>query len=173
MSSSVPWPCPVCAELVDVGQQDCPHCHTSAAWVDWLRALDFSIRQLHYWSLSGGIDKEGYRTIVTACRSRREDMAKRAQRGEAAPAVATLPPPTQCWSCQAANRVVSRFCGSCGAVQNAPEVRLVRYHTFLIGEIAEHEKAGRLTKQEAQALLDETKRTLASVRQRLEEIRPG
>ena len=84
-SANVPWPCPICAELIDVGLQDCPHCGTSADWMDLMRALDFSIRQFHYWHLTGGLDKTEYRAIVDASRIRREGMTlpEQKQRGQA------------------------------------------------------------------------------------------
>jgi hypothetical protein len=171
-SANVPWPCPICAELVDGNAQDCPHCGTSAEWMDWMRALDFSIRQFHYWNLSGGVDKASYRAIVDASRVRREGMARQAETGQPAPQDKSLPPRTQCWSCSAPIRPNVRFCGNCGATLDAAEVRLLRYHTFLRSEIAEHAKARRITEKEAQALVAETDNTLATIRQRLEAAKP-
>jgi len=164
---------PVCAELVDVGLQDCPHCGTSAGWIDWLRALDFSIRQFHYWNLTGGVDKSEYRTIVDACRGRREEMMRKAESSQEAPEVKTLPSRNQCWSCSTPVRPQARFCGNCGAVQNAAEVRLLRYQTFLRSEIVEHSKAGRIQEKEAEILVQEVDQNLAGIRQRLMSAKPG
>jgi hypothetical protein len=166
-SANVPWPCPVCAELVDVGLQDCPHCGTSADWIDWLRALDFSIRQFHYWNLTGGVDKSEYRTIVDACRGRREEMMRKAESSQDAPEVKALPSRKLCWSCSSPIRPHVRFCGNCGSVLQAPEVRLLRYQTFLRNEIVEHSKAGRVQEKEAETLVQEVDQNLAGIRQRL------
>jgi hypothetical protein len=167
-SANVPWPCPICADLVDVGLQDCPHCGTSADWIDWMRALDFSIRQFHYWNLTGGVDKTEYRAIVDSSRVRREEMVRQAESGQPTPQVQTLPSRTNCWSCATPTRPNARFCGQCGATLNAPEVRLLRYHTFLRSEIAEHAKAKRITEKEALSLVQEVDHTLAGIRQKLE-----
>src|SRR5580658_9477730 len=110
-SGMVPWPCPVCAELVSVVMEDCPHCHAAAGWVDLLRALDFSIRQFHYWSLTGTVSKEEYRAIVDACRVRREEMTRLAQRRFPVTEVAHLPPQGECWSCHTPCRPNMFFCG--------------------------------------------------------------
>ncbi|CAN5431875.1 hypothetical protein BH10PLA2_BH10PLA2_25740 [soil metagenome] len=171
-SANVPWPCPVCAELVDVGLQDCTHCGTAADWIDWLRALDFSIRQFHYWNLTGGVDKSEYRTIVDACRGRREEMMRKAESSQAAPEVKTLPSRVLCWSCSGPIKPTTRFCGQCGAVLQAPEVRLLRYQTFLRSEISEHARAGRVREKEAEALIQEVDQNLVGIRQRLEAAKP-
>ncbi len=171
-SANVPWPCPVCAELVEVGLQDCPHCGTSADWIDWLRALDFSIRQFHYWNLTGGLDKTEYRTIVDACRGRREEMMHQAESNQAAPEVKALPSRTLCWSCSTPTKPNARFCGQCGAVLNVPEVRQLRYQTFLRSEIADHARAGRISEKVAQTLTQEVDQTLVGIRQRLETAKP-
>lgn len=173
MASPVaPWPCPICAELVTIVMEDCPHCRAEAGWIDLLRALDFSIRQFHYWSLTGTVTKDEYRAIVDACRQRREDMSRQAQMGAPSAPEPTLPPQTHCWSCQTSCRPNMSFCGSCGAPLVVPEVRLLRYHTYLCGEITAHRKQSRLDPKKSQQLLEETLVTLEGVRQRLESARP-
>jgi Double zinc ribbon len=171
-SANVPWPCPICAELIDVGLQDCPHCGTPADWMDQMRALDFSIRQFHYWHLTGGLDKTEYRAIVDASRIRREGMTRQAEKGEPAPQIPSLPSRSNCWSCAKPIRPNVRFCGQCGATLDAGEVRLLRFNTFLRSEIAEHAKAGRIAEKKSLALVQEVDQTLASIRVRLEAAKP-
>jgi hypothetical protein len=162
-----PWPCPVCAALVPVGWQDCPYCQAPAAWIDQLLALDFTIRHFHYLTLTGAVSKPQYRLIVDACRQRRDEMVRAAQAGEPPPADTGLPSREQCWSCASPCRPDVRVCARCGATLDLPEVRLLRYRTYLCREIKAHEQAARLSSEQAAQLLAETQESLADVRDRL------
>ena len=140
--------------------------------MDWMRALDFSIRQFHYWNLTSGVDKAEYRSIVDASRVLREGMSRQAETGQPAPEDKSLPSRSKCWSCSAPIRPNGRFCGQCGATLEAAEVRLLRFNTFLRNEIAEHAEAGRIGEKKALALVQEVDQTLAGIRQRLEAAKP-
>ena len=54
----------------------------------------------------------------------------------------------------------------------APEVRLLRYQTFLRNEIVEHSKAGRVQEKEAEVLIQEVDQNLVGIRQRLMSAKP-
>jgi hypothetical protein len=130
--------------------------------------LDFTIRHFHYCSLTGDITKPQYRQIVDACRRRHEELVQAAQKGQPVPVATGLPSRLECWSCAHPCLASSRYCASCGAPTDTPEVRQFRYRTFLCQEIRGHEQAGCLTPAQANQLLTLTAASLADLRQRVE-----
>ncbi len=167
-----PWPCPVCAELLPVGTKDCPSCHAGAAWIDLLRALDFSIRRFELWKLEGSLMRDEYRAIVADDRVRREAWQLAAQRGEPLPTDLGLLKLDECWSCHAPIRPAwATHCVSCGAPLQTPEVRLLRYQTFLCHEIQRHWHGQRLTNEEWQRFAVEAPEAQIDLLARLEKGR--
>jgi hypothetical protein len=135
--------------------------------VDLLLALGFAVRQFHYWNVVGALDRPRYRAIVEATRQRQEAMTEAARRGQPVVAATGLPDRGVCWQCQRACGVAASVCAGCGAPLATPEVRLLRYKTFLCQDVRDHARAGRLTEAQAEQFLTETSDGLAEVRARL------
>jgi len=171
-SATVPWPCPVCAELLPVGKNNCPSCHAGADWIDLLRALDFTIRRFELWKLEGKLSRDEYRAIVTDNRARREALVLESQQGKPVPANLGLLRLDECWSCHTPIRPAwATQCSSCGAPVQTPEVRLLRHQRFLCQEITRHWQAGRLSNEEWQQFSTEAPEAQIELLQRLERER--
>lgn len=155
-TSTTPWPCPVCAEILPVGSRDCPFCSARSEWIDLLRAHDFAIRRFELWKLEGVLSKDEYRVILEDCRKRREAMVRSAQADQELPSDCGLPSPVECWYCRKPNAHVGQHCHACGAPLQSAEVNLLRYRTFLCHEIKRHEKEGRVRLADAESFLTET-----------------
>ena len=169
MASSVaPWPCPVCVGLLPPYPEDCPHCQLPAAWLDLLLALGFAVRQLHYWTIIGGMSRPQYQAIVESVRRRQDAMASAAVRGEAVPAGTGLPSRAICWRCQRPCPSSAQVCSACNAALASPEARLFRYQTFLCKEVQGHSQAGRLSAAQAEQFLKETRSSLAEMTGRVQ-----
>lgn len=166
-TAPAPWPCPVCAWLLPGHLDDCPHCRTPADWLDLLLALGFALRQLHYWSITGALNRPQFRTVVESVRRRQEAMTAAANRGEAVPAPGGLPSRRTCWRCRTTSGPAASVCAACGAPLSTPEVRLFRYKTFLCQEVKDHARTGLLTQAQADHFLAETTEGLADLRTRL------
>ena len=163
----MPWPCPVCTEVVSLSPRDCPHCQVPAAWIDLLNALDFAIRRFHWWSLVGTIDKQQYRVIVDYHRRERQGMAQAAQAGEDVPLDTGLPPQTLCPLCGNSSPTLVRRCPHCGVALDTSEARQVRYQTYLRREIEEHGRERRLGTAQVNQMIAETMAILDEQRGRL------
>src|SRR5262245_61645307 len=125
-AASPPWPCPACAELVPAGQ-DCPGCRLSANWIDLILAVDFTIRQFHFFSVTGEITRPQYRLIVADSRKWHDELVHEGQLGRPAPEVAGLQPRSQCWKCGEPGSGAEEYCSHCRLPLNTSEVRLLRY----------------------------------------------
>lgn len=167
-TTNAPWPCPVCAELILVGLNDCPYCRTSAEWIDAIGALDFAIRRFELWKLEGGITKDQYRTLVLACRQRRAEYVTAAQRGLPVPTDAGLPPLYSCWYCRTPSTATTIRCSKCAAPLNSPEVRLLRFQSYLCNLIQHFTESGHLSKDQWQKFLSETPERQLDLLARLE-----
>jgi len=169
--STSTWPCPACAELIPANYQCCPQCLLSPDWLDLLRALDFAVRSLLLWKLDGDIGAAQYQAVVDACRQQFDRLVRQAQAGQAPPADTGLPPRCACWSCGLTCHPSAHYCPDCSAPLDNPEVRLLRYQQFLVGEVQRHEQAGRLTQNDVQKLLTQVPDQLSQLRRRLDRAR--
>jgi hypothetical protein len=169
--ASANWPCPACAELIPAGYQSCPHCRLSADWLDLLHALDFTVRRFLLWKREGSLSAAAYRRVVDACGRQLDRLLRMAQAGEPLPTETGLLPPYSCWSCELTCHPSARYCPDCAAPLASPEVRLLRYEQFLIGEVRRQQQAGRLTDEEAQRLLNRTPEHLSELRDQLDRAR--
>ena len=70
------------------------------------------------------------------------------------------------WSCGLTCHPSAHYCPDCAAPLHTPEVRLLRYEQFLVGEVRRQQEAGRLTEEEA-------RRLLAGAPEHLSELRGG
>jgi hypothetical protein len=166
--STANWPCPACDELIPAAYQSCPHCRTSADWLDLLRALEFAIRRFHLWKLEGALSADQYRTVVEACGRHLDQLVRQARAGQPLPADSGLPPRCSCWSCELTCHPSAHYCPDCGAPLDNSEVRLLRYHQFVIGEVRRRQQEGGLTEAEARRLLGDAPARLAELRDRLD-----
>ena len=156
MTGNTSWPCPVCAEVIPVGGGDCPYCLASGAWIELIGALDFSTRRFELWKLQGAISVEQYRQILEVTRHRRQAMVRAAQAGEPVPEESGLPSSDRCWRCRTPFKPGALRCGNCGNPLHTPEVRLLRYQSFLCGEVQRHADRGILSMGQWQEFLTET-----------------
>jgi hypothetical protein len=154
--------------LIQIGLHDCPHCQATAAWIDLIGALDFAVRRFELWKLEGGIPRDQFTKIVASYRQRRQTLVEAAQYGQAIPGDSGLPSQTECWSCRAPITLNAKRCAKCNAPQNAPEVRLLRYQTFLCSEIRRLTDAGLLSHEQWQTFLTETPERQIELLARLE-----
>lgn len=162
------WPCPACAELIPLDHQNCPHCRMSADWVDLLRALDFAVRRFLLWKLEGALGAGQYRAVVESCGQYLDRLVRMARAGQALPPDTGLPPRYSCWSCELTCHPSAHYCPDCAAPLHTPDVRLLRYQQFLIGEVRRQERAGRLSEAEARRLLADVPEQLSQLRDRLD-----
>jgi hypothetical protein len=165
------WPCPACTELIPAGHPSCPHCRLSADWLDLLRALDFAIRRFLLWKLEGALSAPKYRAMVDACGRHLDRLVQLAQAGHPVPADTGLLPRCTCWSCELTCHPSAHYCPDCAAPLNSPEVRLLRYEQFLVGEVRRQQQAGRLSEEEVRRLLLGTPEHLTELRDRLDRAR--
>lgn len=174
MNVNRPWPCPICAELIIVGYNDCPFCQSPAGWIDLIGALDFSIRRFELWKLQGAITVDQYRAILADARQRRQQMIQAVQSGQPVPADSGLPPPDRCWRCKTPAPPSALRCRTCGTQLNTPEVRLLRYQSYLCHEIQRYSDGGQLSREQWQEFITETPERQVELLARLEQgWRPG
>ena len=166
-SKNAPWPCPACAGLLPSTLEACPHCQLPADWVDLLLALGYTLRQFHFWSVVGSLDKAEYRSILDSVRARQEDMLRAGQADQPVWTDTGLPERSVCWRCGHACGHAAKFCAQCAAPLVTPEVRLIRYQAFLGQEIRQHAAGGRLSPARASEFLAETTRSIDEVKRRL------
>lgn len=171
MDTAASWPCPACAQVIPASYQNCPHCGLSAAWLDLLRALDFTIRRFLLWKLDGALGPVRYRAVVDACGRHLDRLVQMAQAGEPVPADSGLLPRCSCWSCGLTCHPSAHYCPDCAAPLHTTEVRLLRYEQFLVGEVKRQQQAGRLTEEEARRLLTGTPEHLSQLRGGLDRAR--
>jgi hypothetical protein len=157
--------------MIPPTHQDCPHCGTPADWLDLMRAVDFAVRRFYLWKLEGAISGEQYRAIVDGCRKQLAGLAQAARVRRPIPTDTGLPARCTCWSCGAACAPGARYCPVCAAPLDTPEVRLLRYQTFLQHEVKNLEAGGRITAAQAQQLLADFPERLAELRGRLQQAR--
>ncbi len=162
------WPCPSCAELIPADYQSCPHCRLPAAWVDLLRALDFTVRRFHLWKLEGALSAAQYRAVVESCGHHLDRLVRLARAGQAVPDDTGLPPRCSCWSCGLTCHPSAHYCPDCAAPLHTADVRQLRYQQFLIGEVRRQQRAGRLTEAETRRLLTDAPEQLSELRGRLD-----
>jgi hypothetical protein len=174
MTGNRTWPCPVCAEVITVGEGACPYCLASGAWIELIGALDFSTRRFELWKLQGAITVTQYRQILDATRGRRQAMVQAAQAGQPLPEDTGLPPCDRCWRCRTPFAPGALRCGVCGNTLHTPEVRLLRYQSFLCSEIQRHADSGILSTAQWQDFLTETPERQIELLCRLEQgWKPG
>lgn len=151
------WPCPVCTELMPLGYCACPHCDATADWIDLLRSVDFSLRRFELWKLEGYLSLDEFRKIVAATRQYRSAVVASMHSGQPVPADAGLMSHHDCWKCgKAGLPTATKTCPECGSPQHTPEVRLLRYQTFVCHEVRRHQQAGRLSKEQWGTFLTDT-----------------
>jgi hypothetical protein len=163
--------CPVCEQPLPAGAREgCPSCHAPPATLELLDALDFVARRFEQWHRDGQLNAQRHQSIAGFYGLLRREIAEATRAGAPLPGELRLPPPQQCWSCQAL-RQRDALCDRCGAPLDGPAVRSLRYLTLLMGEIKRQAQAGRLSLAQAHALQDETRGRLAALQQRLEKGR--
>jgi hypothetical protein len=156
MTGNSNWPCPVCAEIISVSGGDCPHCLAAGGWIELIGALDFSTRRFELWKLQGSITVTQYRDILQTTRGRRQAMVQAAQAGEREPEDSGLPPRDRCWRCRTPFKPGALRCSVCGTALNTPEVRLLRYQSFLCNEIQRYADSGIFSTSQWQDFITET-----------------
>lgn len=169
MTANRPWPCPICAELIIVGYNDCPFCRSPAEWIDLIGAMDFAIRRFELWKLQGAIAAGQYQNILKDARNRRQQMIASVQTGQPVPADCGLPPQDRCWRCKTPTTKAALRCAICGTALNSPEVRLLRQQSFLCNEIQHYADAGLLSKAQWQEFISETPERQVELLGRLEQ----
>lgn len=169
MTANRPWPCPICAELIIVGYNDCPYCRAPADWIDLIGALDFAIRRFELWKLQGAITPDQYQNILVDARERRRQMIAGVQTGRPVPADAGLPPADRCWRCKTPTTKAALRCAVCGTALNSAEVRLLRFQSYLCGEIQRYADSGKLSREQWQDFITETPERQVELLARLEQ----
>jgi hypothetical protein len=162
-----PWPCPNCAELVPTGL-DCPACGLSADWIDLILAVDYAIRQFHYFNITGEITRAQYRLLVADCRQRHDELVHSGKMGRALPEVTGLPPRLCCWNCGGTCAPDNLCCKDCGLSCSGRDALLIRYQTFLCQQIRDNERQGLLSPPQASRLVAHIAAARAELKQRLE-----
>ena len=83
-------------------------------------------------------------------------MVEAVQTGHPVPADVGLPLSSRCWRCRTPSTFAARQCAKCRAPLNTPEVRLLRYQSFLCDEIQRYADAGQLNQAQWKEFLTET-----------------
>lgn len=150
------WPCPACSELMPLGYCACPHCKTSAEWIDLLRSLDFCLRRFELWKLNNYLSGDEFRKIVDVIRQYRSGLTAALREGQPVPPDTGLMAHHECPKCGKKKiKTSAPTCPECNAPQHTPEMRLVRYQNFVLHEVKRHMQAGRLVLDQYPEFLQE------------------
>jgi hypothetical protein len=161
--------CPLCSSSVPKGDAVCPHCHASAQWRDYARAIDFAQGEFNHWHAEGVVADANREAMSRRLESTRESIKTSAQTYQPFADDVGLGSPNGCWRCGRPVGSYYSYCNTCGAPLGEGADTL-RYLNFLTNMIA-HTSARELTLDQAHACSALAAQRAAALRSELEQGR--